>query len=507
MTAAEEIINRSAEVALLAACLAGMVIFSVVGIEHSLFLDEANSVLIASRGFSGIVDSLSRDNNLPLFYFLLSLWMRIFGDSEIALRALSAIFYAAGCGVTYVLGKRLSSSVRGGCYAAFVYECCPLAIRHAQNIRMYSLLGLLGGLSTLVYLRMLQDEDRTRAARIRFIAVNALGILTHVWFCFLLTGQAIALLFFARKKWRVFVPEVFAAAVPFLVLWGPIFWGQIHNGATDWIPPLLPWLSSCALVELFGVYPALILGIIGAFAVLVRAFGFGFEKYARLLRGRNIGVLVVSAVAALAVALVVSLLKPIFWPGRYTIVVLAPLASALGALLAMTLPRFGLAFLGTLLMLLQISNHRAHRDLVAGGLTPAQSDKITAQFLLDHASRGDAVVFTSLTRAPADYYFRRAHAGDRFVEVSFPADTDSHLGWTPEDVPAGERGIWEAEAAQTSERLRRIIAGGGKVWLYDGYSVKVSTLLKRKLDVALPPPKEHALEGPYHRRILEYGGR
>ena len=116
------------------------------------------------------------------------------------------------------------------------------------------------------------------------------------------------------------------------------------------------------------------------------------------------------------------------------------------------------------------------------------------------------MVFTSLTRAPADYYFRRARAGGRFVEVSFPAETDSHLRWTPAEVPAGERGILEAEAAQTSDRLRQIVAGGGRVWLYDGFSVNFSTFLKKKLDAALPAPKEHALEGPYHKRILEYGG-
>ena len=76
--------------------LAGIV-FIVVGIERPLFVDEAYSVLIAGRGVSAIVDGLSRDNSFPLYYFLLSFWMRLFGDSEIALRSLSAIFYVGGC--------------------------------------------------------------------------------------------------------------------------------------------------------------------------------------------------------------------------------------------------------------------------------------------------------------------------------------------------------------------------------------------------------------------------
>ena len=85
--------------------------------------------------------------------------MRLFGDSEIALRSLSALFYLSGAGAAAVLGKRLSGEMRCGWYSGFFYILSPLAVRNAQNIRMYTLLGLLAGLDAGTF------EAREKATR------------------------------------------------------------------------------------------------------------------------------------------------------------------------------------------------------------------------------------------------------------------------------------------------------------------------------------------------------
>jgi uncharacterized membrane protein len=119
------------ERALAVCAVAAALVFIPVGITRSVWLDEAYSVLIAQHGFGGIVDALSRDNNFPLYYFPLSVWMRVFGDSEIALRALSALFYVGGCAAAHALGKRLAGESRAGWCAAFLYEASALAMRQA----------------------------------------------------------------------------------------------------------------------------------------------------------------------------------------------------------------------------------------------------------------------------------------------------------------------------------------------------------------------------------------
>ena len=171
-----------AERLLILASLVAVAIFVVVGIGRPVWQDEAATIQISSQPFAGIVESLRRENNFPLYFFLLSIWIRVFGDSEIALRVLSGIFYLAGGAAAFTLGLRVSSARRGAWYSA--YLCSPLAILQAQNIRTYSLLGLLSALSTLFLIRLFFDNDRSWKTSALFLLVNAVGILTHVWFAF-----------------------------------------------------------------------------------------------------------------------------------------------------------------------------------------------------------------------------------------------------------------------------------------------------------------------------------
>jgi hypothetical protein len=62
----------------------------------------------------------------------------------------------------------------------------------------------------------------------------------------------------------------------------------------------------------------------------------------------------------------------------------------------------------------------------------------------------------------------------------------------------------EAEATATATHLAQIATSGRKIWFYDGS--EVGDLLKRHLSSALPQPRMHPVSGPFHIRVLEYGG-
>jgi mannosyltransferase len=47
------------------------------------------------------------DPNMGLYYLLLNFWERIFGESEFAVRSLSALFGALSVSALYLLGARL----------------------------------------------------------------------------------------------------------------------------------------------------------------------------------------------------------------------------------------------------------------------------------------------------------------------------------------------------------------------------------------------------------------
>ena len=492
------------ERASIAALLVAGIVFIAVGIERPLFADEAYSVLIAGRGASGIVDGLSRDNSFPLYYFLLSFWMRLFGHSEIALRSLSAIFYVGGCGVAYALGRRLSGSSRGAWSSAFLYESSPLAICHAQNIRVYALLGFLSGLATLAFLRLFARKDRSWTAIACFVAAVSAGMLSHAWFVFVLLAQFLALLIFERRELFRFVLASASASLPFLLLWGRPFIAQLHNPSLNWTPSLpASFVIVTAVLGFFGDMPAVFLYVIAAAGVLLagRSMGKWFGRKEVLL-------VVTVCVGSLALPLLATAVKPIYWPGRSTIVTLAVWAALFGCLLCSVLPKPLLAGFCALVLIFQVWNQVSHRDwvvLVLFPLPPERSDRATARFLLEHASPGDAIVFTSLTRPVADYYFGRAGAAGRFLEISFPAELQSHPGWSEDKVPPEKRAPLAPEAAAAAQQLQRLAAGGKRVWFYEGAEGNVGGLLKQELNARLTLLNTYPLAGPSHRRILRYG--
>jgi hypothetical protein len=348
---------------------------------------------------------------------------------------------------------------------------------------------MLSGISASCWLRVFRDRDQSRAAWAWLLGVNALGMLTHAWFVFVLAGQFVATALLERKQIGRFVLAA-AAAAPFAALWGPIFWGQLHNRSTAWMRFQAGFVL-IAVTEFYGPLASL-----GLFALAAA----GRKKWR--CPAPALAMFAVSVAAPLAISFV----KPIYWPGRYLIIALPPLAAVLAAILAAARMRALVAVAGLLLVGMQAAAQIEGHDRVPHAPLPAgQSDRVTAQFLLGRASEGDAVILTSLTQAAADYYFERAGAAQRFREFSFPADTATHMGWMDPVVTDSRRAALETEAVALVGQLRGLVAGGRTVWVYDGSAADVNAILIEQLDGAFGLHQIHVLEGPFHTRILEYG--
>jgi len=227
------------EIILLSASFIAVLIFACVGIQRWVWLDEGNSVLIALRGPGGIVSSLAVDNNLPFYYFFLWIWTSLFGISEIALRVPSVFFYLVTCGLVYVLTHCVCQSRLAGTYAFLYFACSSQAIHQAQKIRMYSLLGCLSALSVLLWFILFQDKRNTRLLYFVYIVVNAIGFLTHVYFFFVIAAEICACVAWLEWKQvrRMAISVVISGSI-FGILWGRIFWAQVHSPAGDWNPRL-----------------------------------------------------------------------------------------------------------------------------------------------------------------------------------------------------------------------------------------------------------------------------
>jgi mannosyltransferase len=113
---------------------------------QSLWSDEGNSVALAQAGLAEIAARTALDIHPPLYYWLLHFWMRLFGQSEVAVRSLSAVAAVLLVAVIYQVGARLFGR-RAGLMAAFIAAVSPFQVYYAQEARMYALLALLGALT------------------------------------------------------------------------------------------------------------------------------------------------------------------------------------------------------------------------------------------------------------------------------------------------------------------------------------------------------------------------
>ena len=126
---------------------------------QSLWNDEGNSVVQAGRSLSAIAEHAARDIHPPGYYWLLAGWKGLTGDSEFALRSLSALASVLSVAFALALGRRLYGDW-AGLAAALLVALNTFSIYYAQEARMYALLALLGaaGMWTLAGLVLMASK-------------------------------------------------------------------------------------------------------------------------------------------------------------------------------------------------------------------------------------------------------------------------------------------------------------------------------------------------------------
>lgn len=204
---------------------------------QSLWADEGNSVALAHRTFAEIARRTAFDIHPPLYYWLLKIWVALFGDSEIGLRSLSAVL---GVGLVYLiwwLGRRFFGR-RVGLPAALLAAVSPFQVYYAQEARMYMLLTLLGLLSIAAagqWITLPPGKSRYTKSLVAglYIAAATAGLYTHYAFpLILLTANGGALLWLWNQKqgrlWKI-RGWLGLQLLPLLLYlpWLPIAWRQL----------------------------------------------------------------------------------------------------------------------------------------------------------------------------------------------------------------------------------------------------------------------------------------
>lgn len=215
--------------------LAVVVRFATVS---ALWLDEAQTVNIARLPLGDLAEGLRHDGSPPLFYVILHLWMRIFGDGDLSVRFLPGLFGVAALPLTWLAGRRLGG--RTVAWSALILiAASPFAVRYSTEARQYSLVVVLVLVGYLGVTELLQRPGSRRALVTTGVITGAL-LLTHYWAIYLLfvTGVTLAVVARrgpspAREGARRGLVAMAVGSLSF-VPWVPSFLYQARHTGTPW---------------------------------------------------------------------------------------------------------------------------------------------------------------------------------------------------------------------------------------------------------------------------------
>ena len=165
--------------------------------------------------------------NSSFYYFLLHLWIEIFGISDFSARLFSVVFSVLIISATYFFGRRFFSE-NTGLIAAAIVAIEPFFIAYSHQARNYSLTFFLTLLATSYFLQIVENKTSKRRELflyIGYIITAGLGLLSHFLTITVLLAHGIYALFYLRtvKGWiRMGISAIFALSG---VTWWMLFGG------------------------------------------------------------------------------------------------------------------------------------------------------------------------------------------------------------------------------------------------------------------------------------------
>ncbi len=158
---------------------------------ESIAGDEAYSIFNALTGFDDIVQLSMKDQNPPLFLFLLKIWTFFFGIETFAVRAFSALISTACLGVLFQLANRIFNKPTA-IIAVVLLILSHSFIYFAQEVRCYALVLLLSIVSTNFVEKYWQTNQKKYLIYYGFVTI--LLIFSHYLSAFFIVTQALAIL-------------------------------------------------------------------------------------------------------------------------------------------------------------------------------------------------------------------------------------------------------------------------------------------------------------------------
>lgn len=212
-----------------------------------LWLDEANTVVVAAQPVDSLLRELAaEDVHPPLFYLLVHLPLAL-SRSEAGLRAVPWLFGVLSIPLAYLVARDLSGRRAGGVAAVLAAFSAPL-VAFSQEGRMYSLLACLELAAAWCLIRALETGGRWWLG---FAATSILALYTHNIAVLYLVAHLAAAVWCGAPPRRVALWSgvILAGYAP----WLPIAAAQAVRVQAEggWLgPPPPAWIPGVTLVNL-----------------------------------------------------------------------------------------------------------------------------------------------------------------------------------------------------------------------------------------------------------------
>jgi uncharacterized membrane protein len=282
----------------------------------------------AIRSFRGIFDHVREREGITATFFVgMYAWAKVFGTSEAALRAVSALAGIATVPVVYAAVRAFGLRRATARVAALLIAVNPMLVWYSQEARPYSALALLGALSVWLFARV-----RTHGA-MRDVALwggtCALAFALHYQAIFLILAEVAALLVIRRDRWVASLVACVPTALVGLLLAPVALEQRTHEANYEWISNWRVMVrvreaGRSALVGPMPFHSDLWIGVAFAAALAAVLLILSRDRDAQFVAG----LLTAIGAAAVAMPLAAMLVGVDLFLGRYLIAVLIPLTIA-----------------------------------------------------------------------------------------------------------------------------------------------------------------------------------
>lgn len=277
---------------------------------QSLWRDEAFSILVAERPISFFFAKLTFEP--PVYYILLHVWMKIFGNSEIAARSLSLVGFALATLVVIEWSEKIFKKHMLSWVLPLLFFLNPLLLYYAFEVRAYGWFIFFSILSMYTYMQK---------SWVWYVIASTLGFYTHAYFIFVPMVQALhwflGKVFQHKLTVRALVREPFVRSIlVFSLLIAPWLWKIVLESSRlkqSWYYPVNFNLVKSVLGNMFLGYEGTpwYLWQYTAYLSVLLVFLFVLALKNKVTRYRNLFFALMVTVP-LTVVIGISFFKPLF---------------------------------------------------------------------------------------------------------------------------------------------------------------------------------------------------